>query len=400
MKGIIITIGNEILKGDIVNKDLAIIAKTAKAYGIEIEKEITVRDIVKDIQDALTFSAGYDIVFVSGGLGPTEDDLTRTGLANFLNTKLKFDEDLLKSVKERINSWHLPESPLHKQYAYYPEGCKTIDNPTGLASGILCKKDNTIIIVLPGPPRELEPTLKNAMKMLNIPKKQEGIVKIYRTFDIRETEIQEIIRRIDPEKKLKVGYYPSIYGVRVKIEYKNEDEIHHFEPILREKLGNDLYSDENEELEEVFGKIMKKKGLTVSTAESCTGGLIGDLITRVSGSSAYFMGGIIAYSNDVKIKVLGCNEEDLRKYGAVSEQIAEQMAQGARRIIGTDIGIATTGIAGPTGGTPEKPVGLVYIGYSDRETTRVIRKIFKGNREEIKKQSALYALDLARRMIS
>ncbi len=399
MKGVVVTVGNEILCGDIVNKDLAIIAEESKKFGITIEREITVKDNIQAIVDALNGGKDYEIVFVTGGLGPTRDDVTRKALAIFLNEELIFNAKLHESIEKRVKEWGLPDNPLHKNYAFYPEKCKTVENPAGLAPGLICQKNNTTIIVLPGPPRELEPTLLNAFNSLKLIPTERGIVKIYRTFGTREVNLQDIIQKIDPEGRIEVGYYPSIYGVKLKLRYNNEEELYRIEPLLKQKLGKDLYSDNDEELPEVFGKIMKGKNLTVATAESCTGGLIGHLITQVSGSSAYFIGGIIAYSNDVKANILGCSRDTLEKYGAVSEQIARQMAEGVRNLLKTYIGISTTGIAGPTGGTPQKPVGLVYIGFTDGKTTKVIKKNFKGSREEIKKQAALWALDLARRML-
>lgn len=399
MRGIVISIGNELLCGDVLNRDLSIIAVISKDYGIDINKEITVKDLIKDITSALSEINKYDIAFITGGLGPTDDDVTRKAIASFLGKELKFDSELYKKIEKRIRDWNLPKSPYHKNYAYIPEGCAYIDNPNGIAPGLLCKKEKTTIIVLPGPPRELEPTLKNAFAQLSFKPISRGIIKIYRTFGTREVELQKIISHIPGFDSIEVGYYPSIYGVRLKITYPDKITLQEMEPLIKERIGKDLYSESNEEMEVVLGKIMKGKNLTISTAESCTGGLIGDLITRVPGSSKYYIGGIIAYSNDVKVKILGCSQETLKKFGAVSEQIAAQMAEGVRKVIETDIGISTTGIAGPSGGTPHKPVGLVYIGFSDGRKTKVIRKIFKGSREEIKHQSALWALDLVRRML-
>ncbi len=401
MKAIVITIGNEILSGDIVNKDLAVIAQIAKEYGIKIQKEITVKDDVEEIKRALKDTSAYNIVLITGGLGPTSDDVTREAVAMFLGRELVFDDELFNNVKKRIKELGIKDNPLHRNYGYILKDCMPIDNPTGIAPGILCKHKNQYIILLPGPPRELEPTLKNAFLRMGFKKKSDGIVKIYRTFGIREVELQ---RAIDEMLKatsdtIEIGFYPSLYGVKLKVKYPDKKIMEKLERFLWKKIGENLYSDKDEELPEVLGKILKDKNLTISVAESCTGGLVGDLITSVSGSSAYFMGGIIAYSNEVKIQLLGCNREDLEKFGAVSREIALQMADGARKKINTDIGISTTGIAGPTGGTPQKPVGLVYMGYSDGQRQEVIKRIFKGKREEIKKQAALTVIDLARRML-
>ncbi len=400
MKALVITIGNEILCGDIINKDLAIIANIAKEYGIYIDREVTVKDDITAIVNALREGSQYQFIFLSGGLGPTEDDVTRKAIATFIGSGLIFDENLLEKVKRKIREWDIPENPLHENYGFRPEGCKPVENPKGLAPGILCKHGDQYLIVLPGPPRELESTLQNALLKIGLVKEKHGIVKIYRTFGTREVDLQNMMKKININNELEIGYYPSIYGVKLKIKYPNQKVMESIEPVIKGMLGKDLYSDNDEEIPDVLGKILRHKSLTLSVAESCTGGLVGDLITSVSGSSTYFMGGIIAYSNDVKVKLLGCSEDDLKKYGAVSEQIAMQMAEGARKYIKTDIGISTTGIAGPTGGTPQKPVGLVYMGYSDGKNQKVIRKIFKGKREEIKRQSALWVIDLARRILS
>ncbi len=400
MKGIVITVGNEILCGDIINKDLAIIASITKEYGIDIQKEITVKDDIDEIKNALKEAILYDIVFVSGGLGPTQDDVTREAVSSFLGKDLLFKEELLQTVKNKLKDWQIPDNPLHKKYGYIPEGCKPVENPTGLAPGILCKEEGKFILLLPGPPRELEPTLQNGLSLIGLQKISRGIVKIYRTFGTREVDLQKIVEEIEHSHNIEVGYYPSIYGVKLKIRYPDNEIKEKIEPLILQKIGPDLYSLNNEELPAVLGRILKSKNLTISVAESCTGGLVGDLITSVSGSSAYFMGGIIAYSNEVKVRLLDCNREDLEKFGAVSSEIAIQMAEGVRKNIKTDIGISTTGIAGPTGGTPQKPVGLVYMGYSDGKRQKVIKKIFKGKREEIKKQAALWVIDLARRMLT
>jgi len=263
--------------------------------------------------------------------------------------------------------------------------------------------DGKKILILPGPPRELESVLDKVLDRIAGPVSERSLTRRMKTFGLRETEIYELLNPLRDVLE-PLGYYPSIYGVEIEIRASGdpgeaEDKLHFKEEKIREVLGDNVYGVDGDTLEAVLGRILREKKLTLATAESCTGGLVGNLITDVPGSSDYYLGGVVAYHNDVKMKLLGVSEATLREFGAVSEPTARQMAEGVRKLIGADVGLSTTGIAGPTGGTPEKPVGLVYMGVAMEGKTRVIKRIFRGNRLEVKKQSAYTVIDLARREI-
>ncbi len=395
----IVTVGNEILSGNIVNSDLKIAAEILLQHGITVIRELTVKDDIEEIASGIQLMSKYaDIIVVTGGLGPTSDDVTRQAIANYIGTSLEFRKEVFDTVITEVKNKGISDSPLHKKYGYLPATCIPVENHAGLAPGIICRKQGKIIIVIPGPPRELQDVIYRALKLIGA-KESPTHVKIYRTFGIREAEIFEKTRDIE-HSKLEIGYYPSLYGVKIKVTYHNKEHLDYFDREIKNRLKDDLYSSDDLELQEVLGQILKERHLTIGTAESCTGGLLSSLITDVSGSSSYFIGTVVAYSNRIKKSVLECNANDLETFGAVSSQIASQMAEGIRRLMDVDIGLSTTGIAGPTGGSPQKPVGLVYIGCSYKNNTKTLKRIFNGNRKEIKKQSALTAIDLARRILN
>ena len=397
MKIAVISVGSEILSGRILNRDLALIADFLGKFGLRVSKEITVKDEVEEIVETLKDLKNFDIIFITGGLGPTSDDVTKKALARFLNVDLEFSEMVLKLVKERLEELGLEFLPVHRNYALIPRGAKILRNEAGLAPGMVFHTDKGMLISLPGPPREVESLLSQLEGLLEKYKGEEIYVKTVKTFGLRESEIHDRLK--DCGWLEKAGFYPSIYGVDIRIETERKDELDEILIELKDKLGESIYGYDNETLEMAFGKVLKERDLTVSTAESCSGGLLANLITNVSGSSEYYIGGIIAYHNRIKVDFLGVSQDVLKKYGAVSEPTARQMAEGIRKLFDTDVGLSTTGIAGPTGGTPQKPVGLVYMGFSFRGEVHVIKKIFKGNRLEIKKQTAYAIMDFARRYL-
>jgi len=397
MKIAVISVGSEILSGRILNRDLVLISHFLRKFGLTVTKEMTVSDEVGQIVDALKTLKDFDFVFITGGLGPTSDDVTKKAIARFLDVDLEFSEDVLKLIKERLQDLGVEFLPVHRNYALIPQGARILRNNAGLAPGMIFSAGKTILISLPGPPREVESILPRLEGLFEKYKRGETYLKTVKTFGLRESEIYDTLK--DSAWLKKAGFYPSIYGVDIRVETQKKDKLEKIIMEIRDKLGDHIYGYDDETLEMAFGKVLKKRKLTVSTAESCSGGLLANLITNVSGSSEYFIGGVIAYHNRIKVDFLGVSQEILRKYGAVSEPTARQMAEGVRRLFDTDLGLSTTGIAGPTGGTPQKPVGLVYMGFSFRGEVHVIKKIFKGNRLEIKKQAAYTIMDFARRYL-
>jgi len=404
MRAVLITVGDEILGGQIVNRDFAIVSRRLSERGVSVIKEVTVPDRKEDISGEIKKALEIaDLVLTSGGLGPTPDDVTREAVADALGRKLVFSKEVYDKVIRRLEEWGLSVKDAHRKYGFVIEGFEVIDNDAGLAPGMMGEVDGKKILILPGPPRELESVLDKVLDRIAGPVSERSLTRRIKTFGLRETEIYELLNPLRDVLE-PLGYYPSIYGVEIEIRASGdpgeaEEELHFKEEKIREVLGDNVYGVDGDTLEAVLGRILREKKLTLATAESCTGGLVGNLITDVPGSSDYYLGGVVAYHNDVKMKLLGVSEATLRKFGAVSELTARQMAEGVRKLIGADVGLSTTGIAGPTGGTPEKPVGLVYMAVAMEGKTRVIKRIFRGNRLEVKKQSAYTVIDLARREI-
>ena len=397
MKIAVISVGSEILAGRILNRDLLLIADFLRKFGLRVNREITVKDEVEEIVETLMNLKNFDIIFITGGLGPTSDDVTKKAIARFFNVDLESSEMVLKLIKERLKDLGVEFLPVHRNYALIPRGAKILRNNAGLAPGMVFSTDKGVLISLPGPPREVESLLPHLEGLLEKYKRGEVYLKTVKTFGLRESEIYDRLK--DCVWLEKAGFYPSIYGVDIRIQTERKDELDEILIELKDKLGENIYGYDNETLEMAFGRVLKERDLTVSTAESCSGGLLANLITNVSGSSGYYIAGIIAYYNRIKVDFLGVSQDVLKKYGAVSELTARQMAEGVRNLFDTDVGLSTTGIAGPTGGTPQKPVGLVYMGFSFRGEVHVIKKIFKGNRLEIKKQTAYTIMDFARRYL-
>ena len=397
MKIAVLSVGSEILAGRILNRDLLLIADFLRKFGLRVTREITVKDEVEEIVETLMNLKNFDIIFITGGLGPTSDDVTKKAIARFFNVDLESSEMVLKLIEERLKDLGVEFLPVHRNYALIPRGAKILRNNAGLAPGMVFSTDKGVLISLPGPPREVESLLPHLEGLLEKYKRGEVYLKTVKTFGLRESEIYDRLK--DCVWLEKAGFYPSIYGVDIRIQTERKDELDEILIELKDKLGENIYGYDNETLEMAFGRVLKERDLTVSTAESCSGGLLANLITNVSGSSGYYIAGIIAYYNRIKVDFLGVSQDVLKKYGAVSELTARQMAEGVRNLFDTDVGLSTTGIAGPTGGTPQKPVGLVYMGFSFKGEVHVIKKIFKGNRLEIKKQAAYTIMDFARRYL-
>jgi nicotinamide-nucleotide amidase len=405
MKAVVISVGDEILNGETLNRDLAIIADFLHSLGISIGREITVADNLDEIGRVLKESLKeFDIIFLTGGLGPTEDDVTREAVSKALNLELRFDDKLFEKIKFKLEGRGVEVGDIHKKYGFLPEGFTHLENEVGVAPGLYGEIRGKKIFILPGPPRELTSTLNAVYPHLkDISKKKILSIKI-RTFGLREAEIAEMLSPY-MEELSPIGFYPSLYGVDLRLRGEGESEERIREELERkakkieEILGDNVYGRDGDTLESVLGSILRKAKLKLAIAESCTGGLVSDIITNVPGSSEYFIGSIVAYHNDLKINFLGVEPTILKEFGAVSEPTAKRMAEGVRKLYDVDVGLSTTGIAGPTGGTPSKPVGLVYMGVSIGGETRVIKRIFRGNRLEVKRQTAYTVIDLARRVL-
>jgi nicotinamide-nucleotide amidase len=385
----IITVGDEILIGQIVDTNSAWIANELNLTGIKVSKITSVSDSAEAIRTALSEAEkNADIVFVTGGLGPTNDDITKKVLADYFgSTRMIVHEPTLKFIEVRFAKRGISMNSLNKQQAEVPDCCTVIPNRYGTAPGMWFEKDNSVFVSMPGVPSEMMKMLPDVLALL----KQKIVLpeifhKTLMTFGIPESELAKKIECWENAlpKETALAYLPNIEtGVKLRLSsYVSdgrlivEEQFNRLLPVL----GRYIYGYEPDTLESVAGKLLLKAKATVATAESCTGGRITHRITSVSGSSAYFKGGVVAYSNEVKVNVLGVNPAVLEKFGAVSGEVAMQMAEGARRVLNADYAIATTGVAGPAGGTADKPVGLCWFGIATPKGTKTFSRNFVGDR--------------------
>lgn len=402
MKIHLITIGDEILLGKIVNTHESYIGNRLADNGMELEDQTTIKDdatvMKRFISQALHES---DILILTGGLGPTGDDNTKSVLAEIFGRKIRRDEKILSELRKRYGG---KISYLVQTQADVPEDTIVIPNKAGTAPGFIFEGDKGVAIALPGPPNELIPMFEKYVLPYLIKKRGKNeffVSKTFRTIGIRESEVEmKIAKPLAKIKGLLLGLCARPYQVDVRISGigKSRREVDLLlkkgEKIIRQKVGEYIYTTDDRGIESVIGDLLRKKHLTLAVAESCTGGLIGSRITDVPGSSDYFLGGIIAYSNDVKIDTLGVPKKTIEKYGAVSAQTAKAMAQGVRKITGASIGISATGIAGPGGGTKTKPVGLVYLGIAEGRGVKAFKFQMPGTRDLIKRRTSEAALYL------
>lgn len=406
----VITIGDEVLIGQVINTNAAFIGQRLSEIGIELVQTVVVGDDYDEIMRAFTeYTGEFDAVLVTGGLGPTHDDITKKVVADFFNAKLVLDVSVLENVRDRLSKRNIALKKVNQDQALVPEGCTVLMNHWGTAPGMLFEKGGKFFAVMPGVPYEMQ----NIMTEHIIPRMKEKVVgqvikhRVLKTTGIAESSLFELLGNLDDilGGKAKLAFLPSQFGVRLRITVKAETAeeaegiASDVEARIRSKAGKFIYSEGEVELEETVGKLLKEKGLRIAVAESCTGGLIAHRLTNISGSTAYFERGVVTYSNQAKVDILHVPEELIRNFGAVSEEVARAMAEGVRAISKTDIGLSVTGIAGPTGGTPEKPVGLVYIGLSDASGTVVKKHDFPDERVRFKDRTSQAALELVRRRI-
>lgn len=409
MKSEILCVGTEILLGDIVNTNSQFISKKLADLGIEVYHQSVVGDNPQRLLDELKIGfERSDIIITTGGLGPTQDDLTKETGAKFFNRKLVLDKKSLNELKEHFNKMGKTYSEGNNtKQAYFPEGSTIFSNPHGTAPGCAIEDKGKILIVLPGPPREAKPMFQNYVIPL-LRKYSNGIIKskTLRIYGLGESTMAEKVSHfIENSTNPTVAPYAKEEDTILRITARaktEEDALNLIKPVeieLKKILGVNVYGEDDIKMEEVLGKLLIDKGYTLSCAESCTGGLIAAKLINYPGISKVLKEGIIAYSNDSKMKRLEVKKDTLDKYGAVSPEVAKEMAIGIAKTSNSDIAISTTGIAGPDGGTPEKPVGLVYLGLYNRGEVKVKELRHAGTRDIIRKRATMNALDWIRRQI-
>ncbi len=412
MKAEIISIGDELLIGQVINSNQAFIAEKLNSVGVFADRMTTVGDDEKEILDAFQKAfTTHDVVTVTGGLGPTHDDITRAVTCKFFNTDLVLNDEALENVKRIFARLSAPPRKVNEDQALVPRGCIVIQNRLGTAPGYFFDRDGKFFFIMPGVPYEMKAMMGDYVLPF-LKKQNTGLVIRHltlKTTGIAESFLAEQIGDVKnlfaEDSGITLAFLPSPLGVRLRITAKAksvdevEQNIRDVESKLRSKAGKYIYASGDKELEKVVGTLLKEQKFTLAVAESCTGGLMADRITNISGSSEYFERGMITYSNKSKIQELGVPSDFIKQYGAVSRQVAEAMAFGIRTKSNADIGISTTGIAGPTGASAKKPVGLVWIGYSDKNETFALQFNFGGERRIIKERAAQAALELVRRKI-
>jgi nicotinamide-nucleotide amidase len=403
----IIAIGSELLTPHRTDTNSLWLTERVNSVGIDVKLKTVVGDdehrLEEAIRDALRRS---EVIISTGGLGPTEDDITRKVFARVTGRQLMLDYEVLEEIRKRFSSRGYVMTPNNERQALIPRGASVLPNPNGTAPGIKMQQDGKLLVLLPGPPREMRPMFENHI-MPDLEKMSRGVRIATRTLKVTGLGESALDDMIAPIYKQYANPVTTILFTDSDLEIHlkaTAESLGHAEEIgdeladkLADKLGNHLYSTMGESIEEVIGRRLAMKRYTIATAESCTGGLIGERITRVPGSSAYYVGGVVTYTEDAKVRLLGVPPELIETHGVVSGHVAEAMARGVKERLGATIGISITGVAGPDGGTDAVPVGTVYIGLADDVDVSNRRMVLPGDRHLIRWRASQAALDMVRR---
>jgi len=406
-KASLISIGNEILAGRTVDTNAAYLSRRLLAMGIPVVNGFTVSDDIDSIIQALTRAAeAADIVLITGGLGPTDDDITRQAVANFMNVELEFRQELLDDISSYFAKRNISMAEKNKVQAYMPAGTKAIKNDLGTAPGIMAEYKGRLFVAMPGVPAEMQAmfTESVAEKLQGLAGQQAIVIKKLQCFGTGESVIAQKLgdlmnRNRQPLINCTVsGGVITLHIIAVAEKKDRAAQAAEKDAArIRDILGDLVFGQDEQKITDVVGTQLTNSGKTIAIAESCTGGLLAKMLTDTPGATAYFMAGWITYSNQAKIRDLGLDAHLIESHGAVSPQVAKQMASAARAKAQTDIALAITGIAGPGGGTEQKPVGLVYIAVDTAEKCEVKRCMFPlSSRENIRQRSALTALNMIR----
>ncbi len=405
MKASIITIGDEILIGQIVDTNTVFIARELNALGIVVAEKLSIGDDRQQITDTLRRTLGFsDVVILTGGLGPTKDDITKHTLAEMFHSPMRFDEQVASHVERMLTSRGIDFNELNRAQALVPECCEVLFNRHGTAPGMWFEHEGKIIVSLPGVPFEM----KHLMEDEVLPRlKQRFTLRaiVHRTLITSGLAESMLAKRIEKWEDalpsyLKLAYLPNPSAVRLRLSAYEVDgesvskEIDRQFSELEKIIPEYVVGYETASMEEVVHRMLTERGETLSTAESCTGGSIASRFTAMAGASQYFLAGVVSYSNEAKADILGVDPSTIERYGAVSEQVARQMAEGARRISGSDYAISTTGIAGPTGGSEEKPVGTVWMAVATPTHTVAVCKQCGTDRGQVINRASGFAIAL------
>ncbi|EHQ90299.1 competence/damage-inducible protein A [Desulfosporosinus youngiae] len=409
MKAEIVSTGTELLLGETLNTSAHYLTGKLSSIGIEVDYHTTVGDNSQRLEQVLHQAIERsDLVITTGGLGPTADDLTKELVAKVLDLKMEMDSSSLEQIKQFFGRRKAPMPSSNEKQALFPQGSKILPNPIGTAPGAIIEKNNKIIIILPGPPFEMEPMFNNyvwpelaEISGSNAERMNERVLKV---FGIGESAIEKVLAELMDLPNLTVALLAKRAEMHIRLVARSSEMesgqaakiLDDVEQEIRRRLGNKVFGKDQETMMGIVGQALSHQNLTISTAESCTGGLLGAALTQEPGSSSFYLGGVVSYSNSLKQSLLGVGEESLKAFGAVSEEVAKEMAEGIRSRTGSDLAVSTTGIAGPDGGSDLKPVGLVYIGIATSEGVHAEKFQFYGERESVRQLTVQAALNKVR----
>ncbi len=407
MKAEIIAVGSELLTPDRLDTNSLFLTEELNRLGFRVTRKVVVGDDRELIQEAFREAlGGADVIVATGGLGPTEDDLTREAVAELLGRRLLSDDSVRRGIEARFRRFGREMAEINLRQAMVPEGATLLPNAQGTAPGLWLESEGRIVILLPGPPRELRPLWLEEVRP-RLEKRSTGVQLFSRELRVAGMPESDVDQRIAPiykryrEAETTVLTSPGEIEIHLRVWSKDKraatkllDEM--VEQIVM-KLGDSVFTTRGESLEEVVARELARNKATIAVAESCTGGLVSERLTTIPGSSNYFRGGVVSYSNDLKIAWVDVPAALIEAKGAVSGEVAVALAEGVRRSADSSLGLGITGIAGPGGGTPEKPVGTVHIALADSNSAKERGFHFPGDRERIRLQASVLALDMVRR---
>ena len=399
MKTAIITVGKEVLTGKTVNTNLTLIASRLNQIGIDVNRSFVIDDIKEEYYSILDY-IDEDLIIFTGGLGPTIDDISRETVIEYFKVETYINQSVLKKIKSYFDQINLKMEDTNNKQALFPKESIILENELGTAPGVIFKAKEKTIVLFPGPPHEMLPMLEKLVEYLEKTNNIKLFSNGFKLVGIGESTMEKSLTGFyDLHPNVNIAPYATIGEVKYVFTSNNKDDLDICMNEFYNKYTNYVYGNLNDTLEGVVVNLLKDKKIIISIVESCTGGMLASTITNVSGSSSVFNESIVTYSNEAKTKYLDVSKNTISTYGAVSSECAKEMSKGLFKKTKSNITLSITGIAGPTGGTKEKPVGLVYFGLTYEGETNTYKKIFNGNRYMVRKRATIYALDLIRKQL-
>lgn len=399
MKTVIITVGKEVLTGKTVNTNLTLIASRLNQIGIDVNRSFVIDDIKEEYYSILDY-IDEDLIIFTGGLGPTIDDISRETVIEYFKVETYINQSVLKKIKSYFDQINLKMEDTNNKQALFPKESIILENELGTAPGVIFKAKEKTIVLFPGPPHEMLPMLEKLVEYLEKTNNIKLFSNGFKLVGIGESTMEKSLTGFyDLHPNVNIAPYATIGEVKYVFTSNNKDDLDICMNEFYNKYTNYIYGNLNDTLEGVVVNLLKDKKIIISIVESCTGGMLASTITNVSGSSSVFNESIVTYSNEAKTKYLDVSKNTINTYGAVSSECAKEMSKGLFKKTKSNITLSITGIAGPTGGTKEKPVGLVYFGLTYKGETNTYKKIFNGNRYMVRKRATIYALDLIRKQL-